>query len=75
MTAAFCQKASPAQGRQFAAVLSHAIQAVPLLLVENEYWQPFQQQQCECRVQVWYFKVGSFVCACEEAKLVFEEEV
>lgn len=60
---------------EFAAVLSHAIQAVPLLLVENEYWRPFHQQQCECRVQVWYFKAGSFVCACEEAKVVFEEEV
>lgn len=28
---------------EFAAILSHAIQAAPLLLVENEYWQPFHQ--------------------------------
>ena len=52
----------------FAAGLSQAAQAVPPLLVENEYWQPSRQQ-------VWCSKADSFVCAREEAQVVCEEEV
>lgn len=75
MTAAFCQKAAPAWGCQSLLLCSCAIQAALLLLVGNEGWQPFHQQQSECRLQGWCFKVGSFVCACEEAQVAFEEEV
>lgn len=64
MTTSFCHEPSPAQGHCFAAVVSLAIQAVP----------------CQQKITVGSFSIRSSVlrlslCACEEAKEVFEEEV